>query len=77
MKRHPNASCVNSTTNRLMKTTILAILAFFTICACSAIISWLAGYDFNRRGDDVAFTAFMTIMFGAIAAGLTATARRS
>lgn len=41
-----------------------AFVVFLLVCALSAILGWLAGYDFDYRSPDVAFWALMTILFG-------------
>lgn len=36
----------------------------------SAFIAWLGGYDFNRRGEDVAIYALCVIVFSLPVAGI-------
>jgi hypothetical protein len=44
------------------------VAIFLSVCAASALFFWLAGFDFDRRGLDVAHAAVSTIFIAALAA---------
>lgn len=41
---------------------------FFGFLAFYAFLAWLSGFNFDRRGDDVAVFTFLAIAFSALAA---------
>ena len=48
---------------KVIKTPVIKFLAF---CTLSAFLFWLGGFDFNRRGDDVALSLFFTVALSAL-----------
>ena len=54
----------------MKKPHILPALAFLGVCAFAVIIAWLTGYNFDKRGDDIAFGFFMTTLYASMLAGL-------
>lgn len=44
-----------------MTTTTRRASVFFGALAFFAALAWLGGYDFDRRGDDVAMMAFIFV----------------
>lgn len=38
-------------------------VAFTLVCMLSALLAWVAGYDFDQRGEGVAVWAGLTLMW--------------
>ena len=48
---------------------ILSALTFLGIFVFAAITAWITGYNFDKRGDNVAFVFFITTLFASMLAG--------
>jgi hypothetical protein len=53
--------------------TVIGLLVFMTIIGFSALIGWLSGYNFDERGDGVAFWAAYTLVAAVALGGMAAT----
>lgn len=48
-----------------------AVMVFAVFCMLSSLIAWLAGYNFDHRGVDVAVWAFITVIMAALIGAMT------
>jgi hypothetical protein len=53
-----------------MKKILLSVAALVAICLLSVLIAWLGGYNFDRRGYDVAMWSVLTLCIAAWAVGM-------
>lgn len=51
-----------------MKRALSALLAMLVVCAVSALLAWLGGYNFDHRSFEVAAWAGVTLAFALYAA---------
>ena len=49
-----------------MKDIKIPVIKFLAFCALGAFLFWVGGFDFNRRGDDVALGIFFTVVLSAL-----------
>lgn len=50
-----------------MPINVKRLLAFFGLLAVAAGVFWLGGFNFDRRGPDVAFSALFTLCLAILA----------
>jgi len=54
-----------------MKSWKPAVAVFILVELVIAALAWIGGFNFDRRGSDVAFTSAIAIWLGAFFAGFT------